>query len=239
MSAAVSCAVCSASTGECDASPAARAPYPARRPPRPEIVAGDLLERRARRRRSGNVSSESTRSRGRRSSGLTDENHEFVQIPWDEVLPPTPARRWGGTPVGSRLVTSHVEHLHARPHEVFAPIRRIGGTNRWYAADWFWRLRGWLDQLRGGDGLRRGRRDPHELRVGDALKRRRPRPRPRLRRVRERPDSVHTELLAYFDEPTTNGYAEGVINKVKVIKRRAYGSPTVAGFRKRVVIACG
>lgn len=49
----------------------------------------------------------------------------------------------------------------------------------------------------------------------------------------------HTELLAYFDEPTTNGYAEGVINKVKVIKRRAYGLPTFAGFRKRVVIACG
>jgi transposase len=49
----------------------------------------------------------------------------------------------------------------------------------------------------------------------------------------------HTELLAYFDEPTTNGYAEGVINKVKMIKRRAYGLPTFSGFRKRVVIACG
>jgi transposase len=48
-----------------------------------------------------------------------------------------------------------------------------------------------------------------------------------------------TELLAYFDEPTTNGYAEGVISKVKVIKRRAYGLPTFAGFRRRVVIACG
>jgi transposase len=47
------------------------------------------------------------------------------------------------------------------------------------------------------------------------------------------------ELLAYFAEPTTNGGAEGVINKVKVIKRRAYGLPTFAGFRKRVVIACG
>ena len=47
------------------------------------------------------------------------------------------------------------------------------------------------------------------------------------------------ELLAYFDEPTTNGYAEGVINKIKVIKRRAYGLPTFDGFRKRVVIACG
>ena len=46
------------------------------------------------------------------------------------------------------------------------------------------------------------------------------------------------ELLAYFDEPTTNGYAEGVINKVKVIKRRAYGLPTLDGFRDRVPLAC-
>jgi transposase len=47
-----------------------------------------------------------------------------------------------------------------------------------------------------------------------------------------------TELLAYFDEPTTKGYAEGVINKVKVIKRRAYGLPTFPGFRQRVLLAC-
>ena len=47
------------------------------------------------------------------------------------------------------------------------------------------------------------------------------------------------ELLAYFDEPTTNGYAEGVINKVKVIKRRAYGIPTCTAFRHRVLLACG
>ena len=51
--------------------------------------------------------------------------------------------------------------------------------------------------------------------------------------------SWREELLAYFDEPTTNGYAEGVINKVKVIKRRAYGIPTFDSYRKRIVIACG
>jgi transposase len=47
------------------------------------------------------------------------------------------------------------------------------------------------------------------------------------------------ELLAYFEEPTTNGYAEGVINKVKVIKRRAYGLPSFQSFRHRVLVACG
>ena len=47
------------------------------------------------------------------------------------------------------------------------------------------------------------------------------------------------ERLAYFEEPTTNGYAEGVINKVKVIKRRAYGLPSFESFRHRVLVACG
>jgi transposase len=47
------------------------------------------------------------------------------------------------------------------------------------------------------------------------------------------------ELLAYFDEPTTNGYAEGVINKIKVIKRRAYGLPNFDSFRTRILVACG
>jgi transposase len=47
------------------------------------------------------------------------------------------------------------------------------------------------------------------------------------------------ELLAYLDEPTTNGYAEGVIKKVKVIKRRAYGLPSFDSFRRRVLVACG
>jgi transposase len=47
------------------------------------------------------------------------------------------------------------------------------------------------------------------------------------------------EILAYFDQPASNGYAEGVINKVKVIKRRAYGIPSFESFRERVLLACG
>jgi transposase len=47
------------------------------------------------------------------------------------------------------------------------------------------------------------------------------------------------EILAYFDQPASNGYAEGVINKVKVIKRRAYGLPRFESFRERVLVACG
>ena len=47
--------------------------------------------------------------------------------------------------------------------------RRLGGQRGWYYANWLWRLRGFIDLLVGGVGLRRGRRDPEDLQVGDAL----------------------------------------------------------------------
>lgn len=55
------------------------------------------------------------------------------------------------------------------PEAVRQSFWRIGGKQGWYSADWAWQLRGWLDRLIGGTGLRRGRRDPEELRPGDAL----------------------------------------------------------------------
>ena len=45
----------------------------------------------------------------------------------------------------------------------------VGGTRGWYAGDWLWSVRGLLDTLVGGPGVRRGRRDADDLRVGDAL----------------------------------------------------------------------
>jgi hypothetical protein len=45
----------------------------------------------------------------------------------------------------------------------------MGGGNGWYAADLLWRIRGWLDRLVGGPGLRRGRRNAKKLSYGDAL----------------------------------------------------------------------
>jgi uncharacterized protein YbjT (DUF2867 family) len=59
--------------------------------------------------------------------------------------------------------------VEATPTVAFAPIRRIGGRQGWYAADVLWRLRGALDLLAGGVGMRRGRRDPESLRPGDAI----------------------------------------------------------------------
>jgi Protein of unknown function (DUF2867) len=57
----------------------------------------------------------------------------------------------------------------AAPAKVFAAVEHIGGGTGWYYANWLWTLRGWLDLLMGGVGMRRGRRDPERLRVGDTL----------------------------------------------------------------------
>ena len=46
---------------------------------------------------------------------------------------------------------------------------RVGGGNGWYAADILWKIRGWMDQLVGGPGLRRGRRDSETVGYGEAL----------------------------------------------------------------------
>ena len=67
------------------------------------------------------------------------------------------------------LIDSRTIHVTASPREAFVAIRRIGGKNGWYYANWLWQLRGLLDRLFGGAGLRRGRRDPDVLRVGDTV----------------------------------------------------------------------
>ena len=71
---------------------------------------------------------------------------------------------------GRHLMTdSRTIRVNSSPAAAFAPIRMIGGARGWYYANWLWQLRGWVDKLFGGVGLRRGRRDPDSLRVGDTV----------------------------------------------------------------------
>ena len=51
----------------------------------------------------------------------------------------------------------------------FRAVCRAGGGHGWYAANWLWTLRGWIDILFGGPGLRRGRRDAERIAYGDAV----------------------------------------------------------------------
>ncbi|MBP1628821.1 MAG: dependent epimerase/dehydratase family protein, partial [Holophagaceae bacterium] len=101
---------------------------------------------------------------------LVNEDRAFAETRWSDALsagshPPA----WGGISFGSRLVDSRAVSLHVAPEQAFAPVGRIGGDTGWYFASWLWRLRGFLDLLVGGVGVRRGRRDPENLREGDAL----------------------------------------------------------------------
>jgi len=52
---------------------------------------------------------------------------------------------------------------------LFRIITSIGGNRGWYYADWMWRIRGFIDKQLGGVGLRRGRRHPVQVTVGEAL----------------------------------------------------------------------
>jgi len=66
-------------------------------------------------------------------------------------------------------VDSHAVRVPCAPEAAFEPIERIGGATGWYFGDWLWRLRGFMDLLAGGPGLRRGRRDPRRLTAGDTV----------------------------------------------------------------------
>ncbi|HKY15076.1 MAG TPA: SDR family oxidoreductase, partial [Microthrixaceae bacterium] len=73
---------------------------------------------------------------------------------------------WAG---GTILADHRTVESAASPHQLFEVVTGIGGQRGWFAAEWLWLIRGALDRLLGGIGLRRGRRNPDHLRVGDAL----------------------------------------------------------------------
>lgn len=73
---------------------------------------------------------------------------------------------WAG---GTILQCGYDVELRASAARVWGPVQRIGGCTGWYHADFLWRLRGLLDRLAGGVGLRRGRRHPERIAAGDAL----------------------------------------------------------------------
>lgn len=59
--------------------------------------------------------------------------------------------------------------IQATPEEIWPAVARLGGQTGWYFGDSLWRLRGQADKLAGGPGLRRGRRHPTDMRLGDSL----------------------------------------------------------------------
>ncbi len=104
------------------------------------------------------------------AQAFSNEDSERAESTWtDAVSAAGNPKHWGGTRFGNRLVDSRSVRVSESPEIAFAPVLRLGGRNGWYYGNWLWRLRGWLDLLVGGVGMRRGRRDPERLLPGDVL----------------------------------------------------------------------
>ncbi|HVB35149.1 MAG TPA: DUF2867 domain-containing protein [Patescibacteria group bacterium] len=113
------------------------------------------------------------RPRGMREAiarALVREDRQFALTRWSDAVssqgrPPA----WGGERFGSRIVDTRLAHVPLPPQAAFTPIERIGGDTGWYYATWLWLVRGWIDLMAGGAGMRRGRRDQEKLLPGDTL----------------------------------------------------------------------
>jgi hypothetical protein len=96
-----------------------------------------------------------------------------VETRWSDAAGPTAAAdplptdpQWAG---GSVYLDEREQDCRADPEALWSVVTGIGGTRGWYSFPLAWSVRGWLDRLVGGVGLRRGRRDPDRLHTGDAL----------------------------------------------------------------------
>lgn len=89
-----------------------------------------------------------------------------VETRWSAAGPIPGDPEWSG---GKVFMDRRSVSIHADAKAVFAAVCRIGGGNGWYAGDILWRIRGWMDTLVGGPGLRRGRRNSEQVEFGEAL----------------------------------------------------------------------
>jgi uncharacterized protein YbjT (DUF2867 family) len=94
-----------------------------------------------------------------------------VETAWSDALTSSQGEK---TPVAlltseGMIIERRRRAVAADSEVVFRSFARLGGDRGWLYLDWTWQLRGMIDRLCGGVGMRRGRRDPENLRVGDAL----------------------------------------------------------------------
>jgi len=91
--------------------------------------------------------------------------HE-VETSWSMAGPIPGDPDWAG---GKVYRDTRKVDIDAPDWAAFRAVCRVGGGHGWYAADWLWKIRGWMDLAVGGPGLRRGRRHPETVEYGEAL----------------------------------------------------------------------
>lgn len=99
-------------------------------------------------------------------AALGDVQARRIETWWADAGPMPGDADWAG---GTVFVDRRSVTVNAPPEAVYGAVCRIGGGRGYYAADWLWWVRGWLDRIVGGPGLQRGRRDPEDIAYGQAL----------------------------------------------------------------------
>ena len=101
---------------------------------------------------------------------IDKEDKSFSETRWsDSISSSGKMLSWPSESYGSRLIDSRTAQINMPPNVSFKPIQRIGGDTGWYAWNWLWKLRGFIDLLMGGVGMRRGRAHFEILKVGDTI----------------------------------------------------------------------
>ena len=99
---------------------------------------------------------------------LANEDHDYAETRWSDARSTTPPpKHWPAERFGRRYADQRTLDVPCPPAQVFGAVLCLGGKKGWYAWTWLWSLRGLLDQLGGGVGSRRGRRDPACVIPGD------------------------------------------------------------------------
>jgi uncharacterized protein YbjT (DUF2867 family) len=100
---------------------------------------------------------------------LTNEDHSLAETRWSDARTPAVFVSALPKPDSHLFVNTQTTRVPVPPLQAFAPIRRIGGRTGWYFGNVLWRLRGLIDLMTGGVGMRRGRRDPETPFPGSTL----------------------------------------------------------------------
>jgi uncharacterized protein YbjT (DUF2867 family) len=109
---------------------------------------------------------------------------DAVRMAFDKIEQHEVPSSWTDALSGEKLAAGIHQLIHVPEHGCYRDIRKrkvdneelvfdrvwsIGGKRGWYYGNWLWEIRGFMDKLVGGVGLRRGRRDDKHLVAGDSL----------------------------------------------------------------------
>lgn len=105
------------------------------------------------------------------ATALRNEDSDFASTRWSDSVSVQAMRKpnYAGVRFGNRLIDVRERRTTLTQEQVFRAVESIGGDTGWYYGNFLWRLRGALDLLCGGVGMRRGRRHPQRLEPGDVL----------------------------------------------------------------------